>query len=407
MYRQGNSKNSYNRRHYSGGRSRGRRNFGGGGTRRFAKSKINPSKYVSKVIDESISQSKEYEGVDFSTFDLSPELMRNIASKGYSKTTEIQETAIPLAQAGKDILGVSSTGSGKTGAFLIPLIDKIFKFRDQKILIIAPTRELSQQIMKEGISLVRGSRIRLEVLIGGESISRQIWKLKGNPEIVVGTPGRLLDMVDRGALRLNQFNNIVLDEVDRMLDMGFINDIKKVFEGTPKEKQVLFFSATINDKIQRAINDMSRDYETIKLSANTPIGRIKQDIVYFSQTSEKVELLHEILLREEVTKTLVFVGTKRYADRIGDQLSSKGISSAVIHGDKRQSKRKQVLDLYRNSRVSVLVATDVAARGIDIDDISHVINLDEPNDFDSYIHRIGRTGRNGRLGNAYTFVQKS
>jgi len=396
--------NNSRRSNFKKGGFKRRKSFG---RNRFSKNQIDPNKYISKKVNSEKPSVEVYVGKNFDSFDLSNQLLKNLFRKDFFKTTEIQEKTITKIQEGKDMLGISATGSGKTGAFLIPLIDKIFKSRDQKILIITPTRELAQQILKEGISLVQNSGIRLTMVIGGESMGKQIGSLRRRPEIVVGTPGRLRDLYDRKIINFGTFNNVVIDEVDRMLDMGFVDDIKDIYNNTHENKQSLFFSATMNDKIRGIIRDLSSDHEFVKLANNVPTDSVFQDVLYYDKKEEKIDMLCDLLTKDDVMKTLVFVDTKRFADEVGKTLSTKGLNSGVKHDDKRQSQRKRVLDMYRKSKVKVLVATNVAARGIDINDISHVINLDEPDNYEEYIHRIGRTGRNGRTGVAYTFVKKN
>lgn len=395
-----NNQRSRNRGRNRGGSNNRQNNRGG----RNNRTKIDPNKYIS-ANQPLVDQEREvYNGIQFQNFNLSPKLLENLHQKGFKTTTAIQQEAIPAIQAGNDIVGISATGSGKTGAFLIPLIDKALKNDSENILVITPTRELALQILKEGISLIKGSKLRIELVIGGESIYKQKQNLQKNPAIVVGTPGRLLDMVDRKHLNLNRFNNLVIDEVDRMLDMGFIGDIKKLFAMTASSRQSLFFSATMDNRIEGIIKDMVGQYKMIKLSENKPINMVKQDVIYFDRREEKIDKLHSILMQEEVTKTVVFVETRRYADKVGKKLQQAGIRTGVIHGNKNQNQRKRIMEEYRRTKFNVLVATNVAARGLDIDDISHVINFDEPESYDEYIHRIGRTGRNGKEGTAYTFV---
>ena len=374
--------------------------------KRFSK-KIDPKHYISDPDAQDKQTAQEiYKGIKFHELGLSKDILKRLESKKFLQTTKVQEKAIPHIQKGKDILGISATGSGKTGAFLIPLIDRLFKENNERILVVTPTRELALQIYKEAISLVKGSRVRVALVIGGESAYRQINSLRQKPRILVGTPGRLLDLENRGVIDFSVYNNVVIDEVDRMLDMGFIEDIKHIYSSLNENKQALFFSATINKKIQGIIDGMSSDYVLIKLSNNEPVNNIKQSVLYYKTNSEKLEQLLDLLKKTHLTKTLIFVNTKRYADTIAREIRDAGVTCGVIHGDKSQFKRRKVLDMYRSSKINVLIATNVAARGIDIDDISHVINLDEPDTFDEYVHRIGRTGRNGRSGEAITFVKK-
>jgi ATP-dependent RNA helicase RhlE len=399
MYNRFNSRNRFSNNR----NNRGRRN-----SNKFMDSaKINPSRYISQAAQINEQEKDLYEGVDFSSYGLDGRILSNLHAKKIIRTTKIQELTIPEVMAGNDVLGISATGSGKTGAFVIPLAHKLLENQNESVLIIAPTRELAQQIFFEALSIIKGTRIRLGLAIGGENIYRQIDSLRRNPQMVIGTPGRLMDIAKRGFINFSNFTSIVIDEVDRMMDMGFIADIKEMYSQMASDKQSLFFSATMDKKVEATIREFSNNYTTIRLTENKPANLVDQDVVYYEATEEKISILHGILVKEEVKKTVIFVDTKRYADKVGKELYEKGINSGVLHGDKSQFNRKKILDLYRNSRINVLVATNVAARGIDIDDISHVINLDEPRTYEEYIHRIGRTGRNGRSGSALTFVKKS
>lgn len=370
-------------------------------------STLNPQLFISKNVDfpEQVKK-KRYEGKKFIEYGLSNALTNNLSRKGFIYSTEIQERVIEKILQGADICAISQTGSGKTGAFLIPMIEKLMKDRNQKVLIIAPTRELAKQIDDEAFSLIKGTQIYSTLIIGGENMGRQISNLRRNPQIVVGTPGRLKDMYQRRALNFAEFNNIVLDEVDRMLDMGFVDEMRLIYKQTNENKQSLFFSATSDKRVERIISEMAQGYEFIQLSTNAPTASVVQDIVEYDSKEQKIEKLYIILSQETVTKTLIFVETKRYADKVGKELMRKGLKSGVIHGDKRQNQRKKTLESFRNSHIDTLIATNVAARGIDIEDITHVINLDTPTSYDDYIHRIGRAGRNGNTGTAFTFVQR-
>ncbi|WKZ30884.1 MAG: DEAD/DEAH box helicase [Candidatus Dojkabacteria bacterium] len=405
--RGGYSQGGYGQNGYSQGRRSGyggRSRYGGGrrGRGRFKGAPISHDRYVSKAV---ITETKPYvSDITFDTYNFHPSLHSNIKSKGYSRPTEVQEKTINEIMAGRNVLGISSTGSGKTAAFLIPSVNKMLADRNQKLLVIAPTRELAMQIESEAFSLVRNTQLRTSRVIGGESIGRQASYLRRRPEIVIGTPGRLKDMHDRKALYLNEFNNIVLDEVDRMLDMGFVDDIQFLISQISQERQALFFSATIDQRVESIASGLASDFVSIKLSENQTAQNVAQDIVKVTSYQDKIEKLHDMLNREDVNKTLIFVETKREVDKVERQLRDRGFAVAGIHGDKSQSKRKRIIQDYRNNAVKILLATNVVARGLDVKDITHVINFDEPESYDEYIHRIGRTGRNGRSGQAYTFV---
>lgn len=347
-----------------------------------------------------------YQGKPYEDFDFSAQMKKNLDFKGFTQTTEIQEKAIPEIINKTNLLGISATGSGKTGAFLIPLIDALISNNGEKLIVIAPTRELAEQIHKEALSLMRGTKLFSTLVIGGESMQKQINKLQKHNDIVIGTPGRIKDLIQQEKLDLKNYNNVVIDEVDRMFDMGFITDIRFIFAQTPQNRHALFFSATHNNQVEDIVNSLVDSYNIIKLSSNTPTNHVVQSVIDYSHSREKMTLLQELLEEEEVEKAIIFVETKRYADDVEQILRKNNFRVASIHGDKRQNVRKKVIDLFTKSKVDVLVATNVAARGIDIDDITHVINLDQPQSYDEYIHRIGRTGRNGAYGKALTFVKR-
>lgn len=395
-------------RRSGGGRPSGRRggNFRGGRGRGKPKTiRIDRAKFISKT-DTLENAPATFSGQSFTAFGFNSQVDKNLALKGFVTTTEIQDKAIPLIMKGHDVLGISETGSGKTGAFLLPMLEKLLDAKGQKLLVVAPTRELAQQIHKEAISFIRGTYLNVSLVVGGESMGKQLSSLRKGDDIIIGTPGRIIDLIKRKSIKINTFNNIVVDEVDRMMDMGFIGDIEYMFGLVPNEKQSLFFSATLNKTVERVVEKLTTDFDIIKLTSNTPNKNVVQSVVDYTHNEEKFELLKEILKKEEVEKAVIFVETKRFADSVAKSLKLRNYKVDVIHGDKRQNVRKRVLDMFRRSKINVLVATNVAARGIDIDDITHVINLDEPTSYDEYIHRIGRTGRNGGVGTAYTFVKR-
>lgn len=414
-YSQGRGNNRSNSSYNSRNRSRNnnyRGNRRGGNSRnsnrgRFQGQHIDRAMFISQVKVTTTLEEQKYAGVNFTDFNLDYRILKNLEFKNFKTTTEIQEKAIPAIIAGQDVLGISSTGSGKTGAFLLPMIDKLLKDQSQKLLIIAPTRELALQIMKEAMSLIRGTHLQMALVIGGESMGRQISQLQRGGDIIVGTPGRLNDLTKRQYIRLSDYNNIVVDEVDKMLDMGFIDDIRNVFNQLNPKKQSLFFSATLNKKVQQITESFCTSFELIKLAENKPSESVTQEVIDYYHPDEKIGLLKELLSKEETEKVIIFVDTKRYADKVDQILYESNFKVGVIHGDKRQNVRKRVIQSFKYSKINILVATNVAARGLDIDDITHVINLDQPQSYDEYIHRIGRTGRNGKTGKAYTFYQAS
>jgi superfamily II DNA/RNA helicase len=340
----------------------------------------------------------------FDSFNIDFQLKKNIFAKGYKTPTPIQDQAIPYILEGKDIIGIANTGTGKTAAFLIPLIDKVIKDRDQRVIIIAPTRELGEQINTELNGFVSQMGIRSALLIGGKSIYYQIKDLKRNPNFVIGTPGRIKDMIERRVLRLSDFNNVVLDETDRMVDIGFVKEIKMFISLLPSNRQSLFFSATVSPKVEDILHSFVNNAITVTVKKQDTSANIYQDYIRVEGKHMKVDQLHNLLTKEEFSKVIVFGNTKWGVQKLADELVSRGLKVEAIHGDKRQSQRSSILNRFRKNEINVLLATDVAARGLDINNISHVINYDLPDTYDDYIHRIGRTGRTNKSGTALTFV---
>jgi ATP-dependent RNA helicase RhlE len=338
-------------------------------------------------------------------FNLTKELKRNIQYKKYTCPTKIQYEAIPKILEGKDILGMASTGSGKTAAFLIPMINKGTLNSNQRFLIVVPTRELAMQIQDEFVQLARNTGLKSVLVIGGKSMGTQIGILKRDPAFVIATPGRLKDLMERKAINLLRINNVVLDEVDRMLDMGFINDIKHITSQLSDNKQSLFFSATTNRKSEEIANTLLKKPIRIEIKTQEKGKNVDQDIVRLKNGETKFNVLCEYLNKDEFTKILVFTKTKRGADILSRKLLDKGVKVNALHGDKRQSQRTRIIEAFKKDYFNILIATDVASRGLDINNISHVINYDMPENYDDYIHRIGRTGRAGRKGFALTFVE--
>lgn len=371
----------------------------------FRSSHIETSFFINKDVTPQ-NQSIYQATFQFADFNLNKDLKQSIINKGYITPTPIQDKSIPIIIQGKDIIGLANTGTGKTAAFLIPLINHVLINRNKKILIIAPTRELASQINKELISFVRGMGIYSALITGGSNMGRQIYDLKRKYNFVIGTPGRIIDMIERKFLRLDNISTVVIDEADRMLDMGFIDDIRKILNQTQQTKQTLLFSATLAPKIESLINDFLKNPTKISVVENQT-NNIYQDIVSYESHQNKKELLIGLLGGKEFKKVLVFTETKRGADELSDKLFEQKIKNVAIHGDKRQSKRRQALHNFKEEKIRVLIATDVAARGLDIDNISHVINYDIPATKEDYIHRIGRTARANKTGVALTFVKNS
>lgn len=340
----------------------------------------------------------------FYDFQLSPEVLKNVFEKGYEAPTPIQDQAILPIVEGKDLIGMANTGTGKTAAFLIPLVDKVFRNRQEKILIIVPTRELATQIFEEFRDFSKNMQIRAAVCIGGASMNRQIFDLKANANFVIATPGRLMDLVQGHYLNLSQFGTVVLDETDRMVDIGFIYEIKRIIAMLPQTRQSLFFSATVSGKVVDILRAFVKDPITVSVKTQETAVNIEQEIIPVVAGVKKIDLLHDLLVSKNMEKVLIFGRTKFGVQKLADELVKRGFKAGAIHGNKRQGQRQRTLDDFKQNRTKILLATDVASRGLDIDNVSHVINFDLPNSYDDYVHRIGRTGRANKKGVALTLV---
>ncbi|MBI3309344.1 MAG: DEAD/DEAH box helicase [Candidatus Melainabacteria bacterium] len=363
---------------------------------------IEISRYIKKAVENVI---EEYTPKNqFSDLAINSQLKNNILSRGFIKPTPIQDQAIPVILEGRDVLGIANTGTGKTASFLVPLINKILKSNNEKVLITAPTRELALQIMDELKLLSKSLCIYSVACIGGANIREQIFALRRNPQFVIGTPGRLKDLVNRKCLNLSKFTNIVLDEVDRMLDMGFINDIKHLISLLPAKRQSLFFSATVSKEADTLIKGFLNNPVKISVKSGDTAENVDQDVIKVEDKSKKIESLHDLLIKDEFKKVLIFGRTKRGVEGLSRSLQERGFKVGAIHGNKSQAKREKVLKLFKTNQIQTLIATDVAARGLDIADITHVINYDPPATYNDYIHRIGRTGRANKTGKALTFI---
>ncbi len=341
----------------------------------------------------------------FSQLPISKEVLYSISKMGYEKPTEVQEKTIPVVMDGKDVIAQAQTGTGKTAAFGIPIVDKVNpKIKKVQALILVPTRELAIQVAREIKNIGRGKKVFVLAVYGGKSIHHQIKFLKkGNDVIVVGTPGRVKDLIDRGYLKLDGVKYFVLDEADRMLDMGFIEDIEYIMSKLPKDRQTLLFSATMPEEIKKlAEKFLKKDYETIKISPKQiTVDRIKQT-AYRVDSKNKFSTFIDILKTTMGKKSIVFTQTKAMADEVADKLKKQGFNANAIHGDYSQNKREKVLKDFRSGKLDILVATDVAARGLDIKGVETVYNYDIPKEVESYVHRIGRTGRAGKNGMAFS-----
>lgn len=341
----------------------------------------------------------------FSEFGLDPLIVKSVNRMGFEEATPIQEKTIPLGLLGKDIIGQAQTGTGKTAAFGLPLINKIdTKKTGVQSLIIAPTRELAIQVSEELYRLASDKRLHVLAVYGGSDISRQIRSLKKNPQIVVGTPGRILDHINRKTLRLENVETLVLDEADEMLNMGFIDDIESILKTVPDERQTLLFSATMPKPIQRIAERFMKNPELVQVKAKEMTALLIEQFFVKVNEREKFDVLSRLLDVQAPELAIVFGRTKRRVDEVSRALDMRGYVAEGIHGDLTQAKRMSVLRKFKEGKIDILVATDVAARGLDISGVTHVYNFDIPQDPESYVHRVGRTGRAGKEGMAVTFV---
>ncbi|KYC83945.1 DEAD/DEAH box helicase [Heyndrickxia sporothermodurans] len=342
---------------------------------------------------------------NFSELNLSPAILKSLKRMGFEEASPIQAKTIPLSTQGKDIIGQAQTGTGKTAAFGIPLIEKIdTKNPNIQGIIIAPTRELAIQVSEELYKIGYDARTRVLAVYGGQDIQRQIKALKKGPQIIVGTPGRILDHIKRRTLKLDQVSTLVLDEADEMLNMGFIDDIESILSSVPEERQTLLFSATMPDPIRRIAERFMKDPELVRVKAKEMTVPLIEQYYVKVQEREKFDVLSRLIDVQSPELAIVFGRTKRRVDELANALNLRGYTAEGIHGDLSQAKRLSVLRKFKDGKVDVLVATDVAARGLDISGVTHVYNYDIPQDPESYVHRIGRTGRAGKEGMAITFV---
>ncbi len=342
----------------------------------------------------------------FPDFSLHKLLQANLTARGFLQPTPIQDQAIPIALSGSDVLGMASTGTGKTAAFALPVLQRLLSDSESAAIVIAPTRELAEQIEADCRMFAKGSGLQGALLIGGSSMGLQLRDLRQSPRLVIGTPGRIKDHFQRDTLKLAKFNIVVLDEVDRMLDMGFVNDIRTIVNSTAKVRQSLFFSATMNPQVRRLVDDFATEPFVINISAARASENVQQDVIHYQANSDKLDRLHDLLISHEVSKVLIFDETQRSVERLANELQSRGFAADSMHGGKSQGQRQRALIKFKRSETTVLVATDVAARGLDVTDITHVVNYSVPQEYDDYIHRVGRAGRAGKIGYAYTFLPR-
>jgi len=381
--------------------------FGGGrnfrSSNRFEGEKLHYSRFINKAV---VTEKSEVfvPSHKFADFALDARLQANILAKGFSTPTPIQDKIIPYILEGKDVVGIANTGTGKTGAFLIPLMQKAILNPKEKVLVIVPTRELAIQIDQEFRSLLGTLEMYSVCCVGGASIGRQISELRYHNSFIIGTPGRLKDLIERGMIKPAQINTIVLDEADRMLDMGFINDMRYIMNKMPDDRNTLFFSATMDKQIEVLIKEFLHEPVNVSVKTRDTSKDVEQDIVKVLTGVDKLDVLHDLLNGEDFSKVLIFGRTKHGVEKLSVQLMKRGFKAESIHGDKPHARRQKALSMFKDNTVKILVATDVAARGLDIPNVSHVINYDLPATYDDYIHRIGRTGRAGKSGKALTFV---
>lgn len=393
------------RRSFGGGGGSRPRHGGGGGNRsrgRFAGKAIDVSKFINKVAITEVAE-VFVPAHHFNDFHIEQALKGAIAKREFILPTPIQDKVIPHILDGQDVVGLANTGTGKTAAFLIPLINKVIKDKNQKAIIIAPTRELAQQIDEELKLFTRTMGIMSAVCVGGTNMSKQLRDLGRYHNFVIGTPGRIKDMVERKKIDLSKFQSIVLDEADRMLDMGFVNDMRFVMEKMPADRHSLFFSATLPKGVADLVSTFLRNPVTVSVKTQETSKNIEQDVIKVSR-EKKFDELAKLLSNEEFKKVLVFGRTKHGVEKLSKDLFKLGFKADSIHGDKTQAKRQKTLNKFKLNEISILLATDVAARGLDIDDITHVINYDVPESHEDYVHRIGRTGRGNKKGKALTFI---
>ena len=345
----------------------------------------------------------------FSTLGLRPESLRAIADQGYIDPTPVQAQAIPAILSGRDLLAGAQTGTGKTAAFVLPMIEVLHATRTPgpivtRALVVVPTRELALQVEHSVRTYGARRPVRSAAIFGGMPMDRQVRALRAGVEVVVATPGRLLDHVRQGTIDLSRVDILVLDEADRMLDMGFIHDIRRILERLPVERQSLLFSATFNPRIRRLAEDLLREPVSVEVAPRNAAAAPVRQVIHPVDRGQKRHLLTHMLRTGDIDRVLVFTRTKRGANRLAEQLGADGIRAAAIHGNKSQSQRVRALAAFKSGQSQVLVATDIAARGLDIESLPHVVNFELPNVPEDYVHRIGRTGRAGQSGTAISLV---
>lgn len=341
----------------------------------------------------------------FADFAIDANLAKTLDKMGITSPSPIQDQTIPHSLEGRDVIGLAETGTGKTASFLVPIIQQAIHNPNIKALILAPTRELALQIQDEQRKITRNMHLYSALCVGGMNIQPQIRMLKRKNQFIIGTPGRVLDLIGRGDIKPQEFSVVVLDEADRMLDMGFIHDMKKILADTPRDKQTLFFSATMTPEAKKITEEFLRNPEVVSVKKKEVVDSIAQDVVTYGHSS-KFETLKNLFDDPDMSRVIIFGAMKHSVEKLSRELTSHGIKATSIHGNKTHGQRQRALKAFKDGQARVLVATDVAARGIHVDDVSHVINYDLPQTFEDYVHRIGRTGRADKRGKALTFVEK-
>ncbi len=366
---------------------------------------IHPSRFVNRAAEPQ-NEVQYVPTHSFKDFAINDRLKATIEHLDFTEPSPIQDQCINIALEGRDVIGLANTGTGKTAAFLLPVIEKLSKNPlPVSVLILTPTRELAQQIDQEFQRFSAGHKLYSTLVVGGLNINRQIQQIKRGPHIIIGTPGRINDLIGRKVLRLSNVSTFILDEADRMCDMGFIRDIKRIEAELSKNRQTLCFSATMTKDVQNIVEEFMIEPTTISVVKNETNDHIEQDIIHSRDKEHKIEILMNLLSQSEFEKVLVFGETKYGVQRLADRLTKSDLPAVAIHGNKSQPQRERALRSFKNGEVNIMVATDVAARGLDIPDVSHVINFDPPKQYEDYIHRIGRTGRAGKTGKALTFLK--
>ena len=345
--------------------------------------------------------------MNFEQFSLDPRIGAGVKAAGYTTPTPIQHQAIPVVLEGRDVLGLAQTGTGKTAAFLLPILQRLTKgpLRRVRVLILAPTRELAEQIHQMSIDLGKNTQVRSVTVYGGVSKARQVEALQRGAEIVVACPGRLLDLLNDRSIDLSQVEVLVLDEADRMCDMGFLPDIRRILKALPVQRQTLFFSATMPKDIRKLANKILDDPTTVQIGMSAPVETVSHTLYPISRGLKK-KLLLAMLQQTATGRVLIFTRTKHRARGLARDLAKHNYRASALQGNMSQNQRQKAIDGFRNGKYDILVATDIASRGIDVSEISHVINFDVPDTVDAYTHRIGRTGRAHKTGEAYTFVER-